>query len=169
MVAQGRRNKRRIGGVVRAVSLTILLTAAVCCWANNFTIAIDVAPNVLNIENQGEVVTVHTDLPYNSVVSASVCLNDVEIAWSKIDNCGNFVAKFVMEDIKDLPLAIGDYNTLTLTGMTHRRRYLHRRGEHSCDKRRAGRTEVIPRTRANPLKTRFAKALHRPLNHRRIR
>lgn len=118
MVAEAKQNKRRVGGVVLAMSLTILLTAAVCCWAVDFTIAVDVAPNILNLDNQGEVVTVHTDLPYNSVAGASVCLNGVPIAWSKIDNCGNFVAKFVMDDIKDLPLDIGDYNELTFTGTT---------------------------------------------------
>jgi hypothetical protein len=82
------------------------------------TIDIDVAPNVLNLQNQGEVVTVHTDLPFSSVVGSSVSINGVEIAWWKSDNQGNFVAKFVIEEIKDLPLNIGEYNTLTLTGVT---------------------------------------------------
>jgi len=41
----------------------------------------------------------------------------VAIDWWKADNQGNFVAKFVMEEIIGLPgLVVGDYNTLTLEG-----------------------------------------------------
>ncbi len=84
-----------------------------------FDIAIDVSPNVLNIESESSIVTVHTDIAYNLVVGASVFLNDVAINWWKSDDRGNFVAKFVSEDIKTLDgLIIGDYNTLTLVGFT---------------------------------------------------
>ena len=38
-------------------------------------------------------------------------------SW-KADNQGNFVAKFLIEEIKALDLAIDDYNTLTLSGYT---------------------------------------------------
>jgi len=82
-------------------------------------IAIDVAPNVLNIQNQGEVVTVHTDIAYNLVAGATVTLNGLEISWWKSDDRGNFVAKFDMEQVKGLVdqglLDIGEI-TLTLWG-----------------------------------------------------
>jgi hypothetical protein len=81
-------------------------------------IDIQVAPNVLNLQNQGEVVTVHTDIAYWSVEATSVSLNGIEIDHWKADNQGNFVAKFLIEEIKNLPLNIGEYNTLTLEGMT---------------------------------------------------
>jgi hypothetical protein len=83
-----------------------------------FEITIDVAPNVLNLQNNGEVVTVHTDLDYGSVQASTVYMNDVAISSWKADLRGNFVAKFVMEEIKALPLVIDDYNTLVLVGTT---------------------------------------------------
>ena len=83
---------------------------------------IDVAPNVLNIQSSGTVVTVHTSLPYSAVVGATVALNGVAIDWWKADNQGFFVAKFVMDEIKALAdsgdLVIGELNELTLTGLT---------------------------------------------------
>jgi hypothetical protein len=84
-----------------------------------FDIEIDVSPNVLNIQSQSVIVTVHTDIAYSLVVGASVFLNDVAIDWWKSDDRGNFVAKFVSDEIKTLDgLIIGDYNTLVLTGYT---------------------------------------------------
>jgi hypothetical protein len=81
-------------------------------------ITIDVAPNVLNIQSAGEVVTVHTSLAYGSVAASSVTMNGVTISGWKADNQGDFVAKFLMEAIKNLPLKIGDYNTLRIEGQT---------------------------------------------------
>lgn len=80
------------------------------------TIDIQVAPNVLNLKNQGQVVTIHTDIPFSEVVATSVSLNGVEIDHWKSDAQGFFVAKFLMEEIKDLPLNIGENNTMTLNG-----------------------------------------------------
>lgn len=97
------------------LSLILLQVPAQCF---GFEIAIDVAPNVLNIESESQVVTVHTDIDYDDVVFHTVFLNDVEISSSKDDNRGNFVAKFLMEEIKELNLTTEDYNTLTLVGLT---------------------------------------------------
>ncbi len=84
-----------------------------------FDIEIDVSPNVLNIQSESTIVTVHTDIAYSLVVGASVFLNGVAIDWWKSDDRGNFVAKFVSDEIKTLDgLKIGDYNTLTLNGYT---------------------------------------------------
>ena len=84
-----------------------------------FDINIDVSPNVLNIQSESSIVTVHTDIAYNLVVGVSVFLNGVAIDWWKSDDRGNFVAKFVSDEIKTLDgLIIGDYNTLVLNGFT---------------------------------------------------
>jgi len=84
-----------------------------------FDIEIDVSPNVLNIQSNSTIVTVHTDIAYSIVVGASVFLNGVAIDWWKSDDRGNFVAKFVSDEIKTLDgLSIGGYNTLVLTGYT---------------------------------------------------
>ncbi|MFA9391735.1 MAG: hypothetical protein ACERKD_18135 [Prolixibacteraceae bacterium] len=81
-------------------------------------ITIDVSPSVLNLQNQGEVVTVHTNIAYSLVASSTVFLNDVPINSWKSDDRGNYVAKFLMEDIKDLPFNINEMNTLTMIGET---------------------------------------------------
>jgi hypothetical protein len=99
--------------------LATLFALGLSLDAFGFEISIDVSPNVLNLESQGEVVSVHTDIAYGSVHATSVFLNDVAIAWWKVDNRGYFVAKFEMSEIKTLDgLVIGDYNTLVLTGVT---------------------------------------------------
>ena len=82
-------------------------------------IEIQVSPNVLNLQNNGVIVTIHTDIPYSSVIGSSVSLNGLEIESWKSDNQGFFVAKFDMDEVKDLEgLEIGGYNTLTLVGET---------------------------------------------------
>ena len=83
------------------------------------TIEIDVAPNVLNIQSESVVVTVHTDIAYFLVEGSSVFLNGVEISHWKADARGNFVAKFSSDEVKSLDgLVIDDYNTLVLIGYT---------------------------------------------------
>ncbi len=88
-------------------------------------IDIDVAPNVLNIQSQGEVVSVHTNILIGQVVGGSVMLNDIEIEWWKSDNRGNFVAKFLMSEVKALynggdldPVELPGEITLVLVGDT---------------------------------------------------
>ena len=80
---------------------------------------IQVAPATLNIQNNGTVVTVHTDLPFSLVSSSSVTLNGILIQSYKADARGNFVAKFNISEVKDLVtqgmLALGQM-TLTLEG-----------------------------------------------------
>ena len=99
-----------------AFALFVLQNPATC---HAFDIEIDVSPNVLNIQSNSTIVTVHTDIAYLLVVGASVFLNGVPIEWWKSDDRGNFVAKFESDEIKTLDgLVIGDYNTLVLTGYT---------------------------------------------------
>jgi hypothetical protein len=103
-------------GRLLGVALCVVLLGSICL---GFEIMIDVSPKTLNIQSEGEVVTVHTDISYWAVDVYSVYLNGVYISSWKADNRGNFVAKFEMDVIKKLPeLHIGDYNTLTLTGAT---------------------------------------------------
>ena len=90
--------------------------------SHGFEIAIDVAPNTLNLASQGQVVTVHTSIAYAYVVGGTVSLNGIEISWWKADNQGNFVAKFEMSEVKALAdtgdLVVPGENELTLVGYT---------------------------------------------------
>lgn len=99
-----------------ALALIALLQVPSACLA--FEVTIDVSPNVLNIQSQGEVVTVHTDIDHHLVDVSTVYLNGVAINSWKSDDRGFFVAKFVMAEIKDLPLDFDAYNTLLLIGAT---------------------------------------------------
>jgi hypothetical protein len=90
--------------------------------SHGFDISIQVSPSTLNIQSCGEVVTIHTSIAYSSVLGASVTLNNLPISWWKADNQGNFVAKFVMSEVKALAdtgdLEVPGENELTLVGTT---------------------------------------------------
>jgi len=100
--------------------MLILLKVPTTC--HSFEIAIDVAPNTLNLESQGTVVTVHTSIKYFSVDHENVYLNGIKISSWKADNRGYFVAKFLMSDVKALAetgdLTVPGENELTLIGYT---------------------------------------------------
>lgn len=98
-------------------SMVIVMCLLAWVWAAT-VVSIQVAPNVLNLLSNGQVVTVHTDIAFSSVDAHTVLLNGVLISSWKADNRGNFVAKFLMEEIKDLELDLGELNTLTLAGVT---------------------------------------------------
>ncbi len=95
----------------------LMIQIPMACFG--FEIIIDVAPATLNIQSNGEVVTIHTDIGYGDVDVSSVYLNGIAISSWKVDNCGNFVAKFLMEEVKTLPgLIIDDYNVIKIVGLT---------------------------------------------------
>ena len=98
----------------------VLFHAPIQCHA--FEITIDVAPSTLNLQSQGQVVTVHTNIAFSSVDGGTVSLNGIPIDWWKADNQGNFVAKFLMTEVKALAdsggLTVPGENTLELVGYT---------------------------------------------------
>ena len=98
----------------------VFLKAATVSYG--FEIAIDVAPNTLNIQSEGNVVTVHTSIGYGAVDHENVFLNDIQISSWKADNRGYFVAKFLMSEVKALAdtgdLEVPGDNVLTLVGYT---------------------------------------------------
>jgi hypothetical protein len=108
---------------LRSVFTLLFLSFGLILFQSNtvsdvITIDIQVSPNVLNLSFQGDIVTVHTDIAYGAVVASSVTLNGVKIDHWKSDDQGNFVAKFLVSAVKNLPLIINSYNTLTLCGQT---------------------------------------------------
>ena len=104
--------------------LLVLLMIGMLIPVNIFSqqvIEIQVSPNILNLQSNGVVVTIHTDIPFSDVDATSVELEGVEIQSWKADNQGFFVAKFNMEAVKALVdqgvLELG-INTVTLKGTT---------------------------------------------------
>lgn len=63
---------------------------------------IQVSPSTINLAYQGTVVTVHAEIPYAGVVTASLELNGVEVWWTKADARGELVAKFDVDRVKDI-------------------------------------------------------------------
>jgi len=104
--------------MVRALVSLVAIVAVIASAANlaAFEISVKVSPNVVSLDSQGEVLTVHTNIAYGAVDGYSVALDGLEIQSWKSDNQGNFVAKFNLDDVKDM-LDPGTV-TLTLTGMT---------------------------------------------------
>jgi hypothetical protein len=116
---KGEEMKKSYPLMAAVVVLSMVMVVGASIQAQAFEIEIDVAPNVLNIQSESTVVTVHTDIAYSTVAGATVFLNGVAIDWWKADARGNFVAKFNSDEIKTLPgLEIGAFNTLTLCGFT---------------------------------------------------
>lgn len=100
----------RIAAVVTILALAVLPAAA------ETVVPIQVSPAVIVIGAPVEWVTVHVDIAYSSVDRDSIALNGLEVAWTKSDNCGNLVAKFVFTDVTAMVSAPSA--TLTLTGLT---------------------------------------------------
>lgn len=61
---------------------------------------IAVSPSTLVMGSQGVWVTVHADIPYRIVDTASVTLNGVPVTATFADNQGELVAKFQIDAIK---------------------------------------------------------------------
>lgn len=114
-----KQSRRQIIVTLAVFSIFFALAATNSYALDELEIQIDVSPNILNIQSESVVVTIHTDIAYSAVVGSSVYLNGVEIYFYKSDDRGNFVAKFLSDAIKEIDgLIMDDYNTLTLIGLT---------------------------------------------------
>ena len=106
--------------------LTLIIGVCLCCLLNSGilfgfdpeAVEIQLSPNVLNIQSYGDIVTVHTDLPYSIVAGASVSLNGIPISWWKSDDRGYFVAKFAMDVVKTEASLIVGNNFVVFSGET---------------------------------------------------
>ena len=98
-----------------AVCVLGLVMGVALPHANAADLTIEVAPNVLNLASVGSWVTVHTNIAYGAVVEASVILNGVPISWSKADNRGQFVAKFVIDEVRKVVGDVGPGKTEDVT------------------------------------------------------
>ncbi|MFH1688684.1 MAG: hypothetical protein ABIE42_00425 [Candidatus Eisenbacteria bacterium] len=81
-----------------------------------FEVLIQISPATLVLDSPGTWVTVHAEIAYRDVDSATLTMNGVVPTYSKSDDCGDLVVKFEREDIQNIvspPEA-----TLILTGLT---------------------------------------------------
>ena len=85
--------------------------------AADVAVAVKVSPNVINLAAPLISVTVHTDILFSLVDDAAIVkLNGIPATSCFADDCGNLVAKFDADVIKE-NLTVGEV-TLTLTGTT---------------------------------------------------
>ena len=97
----------------------VMLAAPAVSSAEDILITIEIAPSTLNIQSNGKVVTVHTDIAYSDIDVFSVYLAGVAINSWKADDRGYFVAKFLIDDIKTINgLAMNEYNTFLFLAQT---------------------------------------------------
>lgn len=97
----------------------VAVLATVAFASESLEIDIVITPKVLNLDSEGVVATVHTDIAFGAVSTSSVYLNDVLIQSWKADNRGNFVAKFNLDEVKGIDGVVpGETATLTLSGET---------------------------------------------------
>ena len=99
-----------------ALVIASLVVPSICSAEE---ISIRISPATLNLESDGSVVTVHTDVPYSAVAVYTVYLSGVPIQSWKADDRGYFVAKFLMDSVKTIDgLVINDYNTFRFVALT---------------------------------------------------
>ncbi len=102
------------------LSLMLLLVGAVtglvfanqACKGDDFTIMI--SPRTLVLSSGCDAITIHSNIPYNEVITDTVAINGVPAATG-VDDCGDLVARVAVADLADILLP-GQTVTLTLTG-----------------------------------------------------
>jgi hypothetical protein len=100
---------------VASVALLVLGFSTSVTMAEDITIGIQVSPSTINLDQKGEWVTVHADIPLG-LVEAGLTLNGVEVWYTKDDARGDLVAKFLVGDV--LEIVAVPSATLVLRGTT---------------------------------------------------
>ena len=75
-----------------------------------------ISPNTLVLSSLSDVITIHSNIPYGSVVKTSVAVNGVDVPFTKADACGDLVAKIGVDDLAEF-LQPNQVITLTLSGL----------------------------------------------------
>ncbi len=83
------------------VLLVVGLFAGVVEAQDELCVDIVVSPSTLELQSDSVWVTVHADIPCRVVVNGSVTLNGISAVYIKADACGNLVAKFWADDVKE--------------------------------------------------------------------
>jgi hypothetical protein len=64
-------------------------------------IPIQVSPSTIVLDSQGTWVTVHADIAYCLVDTLSVTLDGIPVKFTKADDRGELVAKFIDDEVKE--------------------------------------------------------------------
>lgn len=93
-----------------------LLAGPLLSETSDVTTPIMISPNTINLDSEGVWVTVHAEIPYSIVLGASVTLDGIPVEVTKADARGELVAKFCVDDVRDI-VEPGTVE-LTLVGLT---------------------------------------------------
>ena len=105
--------KLSIKALLLAALLVIPVSGAVL--AEDGTIDMVVAPNVINLEYNGGSISVHTDIVYDGTSNVILKVNTTSVGISTSrDNCGYLVVKADFDDVKDI-LNAGEEAEFVLT------------------------------------------------------
>lgn len=101
-----------------AVGVSLITALAIGSMVSaELSVAVLISPHTLLLGTvQSTAVTVHAEIPYNSVETGTLTLGGVPATFAFADSRGELVAKFPEDEIKSL-LAPG-FQTLTLYGQT---------------------------------------------------
>ena len=107
-----------IAGIVTlfGVAVTATLPGVYAADDETETIVIKVSPSVIVLDSEGAWVTVHADIRYWVVDTLSLYLNDIPVTFTKADDRGDLVAKFSLDDVKEI-LTVGEVE-LKMCGTT---------------------------------------------------
>ena len=105
-------------------SIVLLLVGSVVglAWANKACETDDdswnimISPSTVVLSSPSDVITVHSNIPYRTVVATSVAVNGIDVPFTKSDSCGDLVAKIGVADLAEF-LQPGQSATLTLSGV----------------------------------------------------
>ena len=99
-------------------ALCILVVGASLVTANSASegegYCITISPRTLILSSPDTIVTVHSNIPYSSVDTASLTLDGIPATYTKMDACGDLVVKFSRADVKGV--VVPGTAVLTLSG-----------------------------------------------------
>ncbi len=98
-----------------SLGLGLFAREALCGARTEDPLGVAVSPQTFILsKDQGGAVTVHTDIPYSSVIAASMCLNGIAVSSCHVDSLGHIVGEFNEEAVK--AIVTEPETVLTLTG-----------------------------------------------------
>ena len=106
------------------LSLVILLISSIVglAWANKAcetpdgSFNIMISPSTIVLSSPCDTITIHSNIPYSSVIATSVAVNGIDVPFTKSDSCGDLVAKIGVDDLAEF-LQPNQTVTLTLSGI----------------------------------------------------
>ena len=105
-----------IVGFFAILLAVMLVTTATSHAQESLTVPVKIAPHTVNLDAKGHWITVVAEIPYDTVDGSSVMLEGIAASSTQANCCGDLVAKFAIDDVKEI-LTVGEV-TLTLTGST---------------------------------------------------